>query len=81
MTPAKNVEREEAVTAVVVVVGGAFLTAVNEVIGGVEVEDQFAWWRGVTFDEEVDEEMGQTHRAVSIGPLLHPAKSGRACKS
>ena len=81
VTPAKNVEREEAVAAVVMVVGGAFLTSVNEIVGGVEVEDEFAWWSGVAFNEEVDEQMGQAHRAVSIGPLLHATKGGRTCES
>jgi hypothetical protein len=80
VTPAKNVEREEAVATVVVVVGGALLTPVDEVVGGVEVEDEFAWWGGVTFDKEVDEEMSQAHRAVSIGPLLHATEGGRTCK-
>lgn len=80
VTPAKNVERKEAVAAIVMVVGGAFLTSVNEVVGGVEVEDEFAWWGGVTFDKEVDEQMGQAHRTVSIGPLLHATKSGSTCQ-
>lgn len=80
VTPAKNIEREEAVATVVVVVGGALLTSVNEVVGGVEVEDEFAWWRVVTLDKEVDEQVVHAHRAVSIGPLLHTTEGGRTCK-
>jgi len=33
----------------------ALLLAVNEVVGGVEVEDEFGGWLAVAFDEEVDE--------------------------
>lgn len=74
MATAKNIKRQEAVSAIVVVVGGALLTPVDEVVGGVEVEDEFVGSLGVAFDEEVDEQVGQAHRAVPIGPLFHAAE-------
>ena len=71
---AKDVERQEAVSAIIMVVGRALLASVNEVVGGVEIEDDLVGSLGVAFDEEVDKQVGHAHRAVSISPLFHAAE-------
>lgn len=78
MATTKNVKRKKAVSTIIVVVGGALLTTVDEVVGGIEVEDEFAGWLFVTLDKEFHEEMGEVHRATAISALFHTAKSRSA---
>lgn len=80
MAATKNVERQKTVSPVVVIVGSPLLMSVDEVVGGVEIENEFVGRLGVAFDEELDEQVGQAYRAVAVGPLFHAAKSGRTGK-
>jgi hypothetical protein len=58
---AEDVERQEAVVVVVSVEEPVFLVAVDQVVGGVEVEDEFLGCSSVGLDELLDEHLGHGH--------------------
>lgn len=56
----------------------AFLLAVDGVVGGIEVEDEFLRGRGVRGDEGLDQDGGHTGQVGAGEAVLQATKGGRA---
>lgn len=78
---AMNVERQEAVVVVVAVEEAIFLMSVHEVVGGVEIEDEFLRRRGmfeaISLDESFDEGDGEVKERFALDAIFESAESGR----
>lgn len=57
--PAKCIEREVAIVAIVAVIKGSFLLAVKRVVGGIEVDDDGPAFAGDALDSFFDEEIAK----------------------
>ena len=75
--PAEDVERQEAVPVIVAVEKAVDLVAVNPVVGGVEVEDQFLRRLFVRGDEDFDENFGDVGQRPPGDAVLQPAQRRR----
>ena len=53
------------------------LVAVDEVVGGVDIEDEFVGRRGERGDELVDEDRGHANEVATRDAVLEPAERGR----
>ena len=68
---AEDVERQEAIVVVVVAEVPPFLIAMNQIVGGVEVEQQFFRRARERSDELLDQNSLHSHRRGAIGTILN----------
>lgn len=74
---AKDIERQVTIGVIVPVEEAALLGAVEGVVGGVEVEDQFFGRRAVGGDERLDEDLGHPDKVLAAGHVLQPRERRR----
>ena len=78
--PARHVQRQEAVVPVVAVVKMVLLSTVNEIVGGVEVADEFGGRRVERGDELFDENFRESNVRGAVDAVFEPAKWRRRCE-
>jgi len=77
---ARHVQRQEAVVLVVAVEKMVLLLTVNEIVGGVEVEDEFGGRRVERGDELFDENFRESNVRGAVDAVFEPAKRRRRCE-
>lgn len=71
---AEEVERQEAVVVVIAAEVPTFLMAMNDVVRGIEIENQFGRRLSERGDELLDQDALRGHHGLSIGPILETAQ-------
>lgn len=69
---AEDIERQKAVVVIVTMKEAFLLVAMNRIIGGIKVEDQFIGRRIKRLDELLDHHLMDRHCALSGDRILHP---------
>ena len=77
MIAGKDIQGEEAILVVKAVEEAADLIAVNRIIGGVEVKNQFLGRRRLRSDEDLDQDAGDVEEGAAPHAVLQPAESRR----
>ena len=74
---AGHVQRQETVAVVITVEEAVLLLAVDGIVGGVEVEDQFLGRRRLRRDKALDQSGGHLHQVGAADAVLQAAQGGR----